>query len=610
MQAVILVAGRGRRIKPLSDDLPKPLIPIHGRALIEHMIMNLVSCGIKDIILVTGYLSEKIKSYVGSHCYGASIRYAQNDNYAITGTLFSLYQARHLISDDCMVFEGDVLCDSSIIQSAVNAASPNLVVVSEFTGSGDEVYVQVDEAQRLARIGKQLSRLQSIGEFVGIAKFSRQYAYYSKGMWDRDCEHGFVDFGNIEQMSYVMVKKDLWTEIDNEKNLEYAKNKIYPRISGNLLKSSQFQIKRNVLLTPGPATTTDTVKYAQVVSDICPREKEFGDLMKSICDDLVKIGEGTKHFTAVLFGGSGTAAVESMLISAVSHELKVLIINNGAYGERMTKIAQNYSIAYVEYLCDWGSLPDIDKIESILKTDNTIGSISFVHHETTTGLLNPLNEISGLARKYNKTLLVDAISSFGGIPMSLDNLYVDFLASSANKCLQGMPGVSFVICKKESLEKIKSIRRRSFYLSLYDQYEYFNKTMQTRFTPPVQTLYALRKAIDEFFIEGSVARHHRYRESWRVLRHGLQDLGFKVLTKEEEESGLVTTLLYPNHPNFDFDRLHDLLLDKGFTIYPGKVGKKETFRVCNLGAVDSTDMLHFLAALKDTMNQMDINLGP
>jgi len=367
-------------------------------------------------------------------------------------------------------------------------------------------------------------------------------------------------------------------------------------------------VKRNILLNPGPATTTDTVKQAQIVPDICPREEEFGDMMDNIRKDLVKIAGGDKNYTSVLFGGSGTAVMDSTISSVVPLNKKILIINNGAYGERLTNIAKTYKIDIVELKFEQGVKIDLDQVRSRLKKDGKISCVAVVHHETTTGMLNPIKEIGKITKQNNCNYVVDTISSFAGIPFSIKECNIDFMMSTSNKCIQGMAGVAFVICKKSELEKIKNYRRRSFYLDLYDQYEYLEKNKQMRFTPPVQILYALRKAMDEFFEEGIERRHKRYFESWKVLVKGMEKLGFKRLLKDDEESHILTTFLDPKDPNYDFKKMHDSLYKKGFTIYPGKLGAEKTFRLANMGAIDKKDIESFLIALDETLKEMHVKL--
>lgn len=365
--------------------------------------------------------------------------------------------------------------------------------------------------------------------------------------------------------------------------------------------------KRTILLNPGPVTTTYSVKMAQVVPDICPREKEFGKLLASISSDIIKIAHGSKDYAAVLFGGSGTAVMDATLNSVAPLNKKILVINNGAYGDRMAKIARAYSIDVVELKFKWNELPDLSRIDEILRNDNAIECVAIVHHETTTGLLNPVEKIGGIAKKYGKLFVVDAISSFGGIPIDIKKFQIDFLMSVSNKCLQGLPGISFVVCRKRELEKIKNYPRRSFYLSLYDQYECFRDNQEFRFTPPVQAVYALRKAIDEFLEEGAEKRFSRYKKNWLALREGVQKLGFEILLKPEQEAHLLITVLYPKDPSFDFMELHDRLYKRGFTIYPGKIGIG-TFRLANIGDLDAKDISDFLAELKSVIKEMGVKL--
>lgn len=368
------------------------------------------------------------------------------------------------------------------------------------------------------------------------------------------------------------------------------------------------KIKRNILLNPGPATTTDSVKYAQVVPDICPREKEFGQLMKSVATDIKKIAWGDKDYTTVLFGGSGTAAMDSVINSVVPPNKKILIINNGAYGEGMVKIAKAYSMDFIDLKFNYDSIPAVNQIENVLLNDDQIACVSVVHHETTTGLLNPIREIGILVKKYNKTYIVDTISSFAGIPIDIKDNNIDFMMSTSNKCIQGMAGVCFIICNKKELDKTKNYPRISFYLNLYDQYEYFHKNYQMRFTPPVQTIYALRKAIDELFEEGIENRYIRYTKSWETLRKGLLEMGFNLLLNENIESHLLLTVLEPISSNYDFNKMHDLLYKMGFTIYPGKIGGMNTFRIANIGNIDYKDIKKFLEILKKYLKKSQINI--
>ncbi len=368
-------------------------------------------------------------------------------------------------------------------------------------------------------------------------------------------------------------------------------------------------VARKILLNPGPATTTDSVKAALVVPDICPREQEFVDLLQQVRADLVRIAGGdAAAYTCVLLAGSGTAAMDSVLNSVVPVDGAVVVINNGAYGERLAAIARCYQLPMYELKFPWGEWPDLSLIRRTLKLHQEISHLAMVHHETSTGLLNQLPEIATLARDRGVSLIVDAISSFGGVPLNVTTEPIDYLLSTSNKCLQGMAGLAWVICRREALEQSRRIPARSYYLNLYQQYRHFETSGQMQFTPPVQVVYALAQAIREFWDEGAAEHFRRYRHNWQTLMTGLQQLGFKTLLPIERQSPLLTTVLEPVDPNYSFNRLHDALYERGFTIYPGKMQDNATFRLANIGAIDPTDIQAFLVAIKAVLMEIGVKI--
>ncbi|KIL40197.1 septum site-determining protein [Gordoniibacillus kamchatkensis] len=358
-------------------------------------------------------------------------------------------------------------------------------------------------------------------------------------------------------------------------------------------------VRRNILLNPGPATTTDSVKYAQVVPDICPREKEFGQLMEYVAAELTRLVADTDRYAAVLFSGSGTAAVESIISSAVGDD-EVVIINNGAYGKRMCDIARTYGIKFREFKSSPYEAVNLSDLEQFIRTSSdSISHLAVVHHETTTGLLNDIEAIGQLCSKYRIIMIVDAMSSFAAVPISMKSMHIGYLAASSNKNLQGMAGISFCIANKELLEDLRQVKPRSYYLNLYDQYDYFSSNGQMRFTPPVQTIYALKQAIEELRREGVAQRYERYCKSWETLIGGLNIFGLKHLVKESDHSKLLTTIVEPDCELYDFNEMHDFFYERGFTIYPGKLGELKTFRIANIGDITSKDIEAFLELLRD-----------
>ena len=368
-----------------------------------------------------------------------------------------------------------------------------------------------------------------------------------------------------------------------------------------------MEIKRNILLNPGPATTSDTVKLAQVVPDICPREKEFGDVMEFVSKELTNFVGSNDKYTTILFGGSGTAAVEAMLSSVVD-DGTIIIINNGAYGKRMCEIAEVYNLNYIEFKSSPIEEINLNELEEIIKTHNSesirsdktpISHIAVIHHETTTGILNDIKAIGTICGKYEIDMIVDAMSSYAGIPINMDEMNIKYLASSSNKCIQGMAGISFVIANKESLEKTKNIKQRNLYLNIYKQYSYFKDNYQMRFTPPVQVLYALKQAIIEAKEETIENRYARYKASCKILWDGLDKLKLNKLVNEKASSMLLTSIIEPQIEGYSFDDLHDYLYNKGFTIYPGKVSSENTFRIANIGQIYPENMNKFIEILEE-----------
>ena len=353
-----------------------------------------------------------------------------------------------------------------------------------------------------------------------------------------------------------------------------------------------MKIKRNILLNPGPATTTDSVKLAQVVPDICPREKEFGDLMEWVSTELTSIVGSNQEYVTILFGGSGTAVVEATLSSVVPHNKKVLIVNNGAYGKRMCQIAEVYGMEYIAFRSSPIEPIDLEALEEIIKSDSMISHLAVIHNETTTGLLNNLDDLGALAKRYDLGFIVDAMSSYAAIPIDMKLQNISYPMASSNKNIQGMAGVGFVIANKNDIEKVKEIKPRNFYLNLYAQYENFIKTHQMRFTPPVQTLYALKQAIIEAKKEGIENRYARYSKSWETLIAFLKENNLSYIVEDEHHSKIITSICIPD--GVDFNAMHDYFFKRGFTIYPGKVADLNTFRVANIGEIYNEDMEEFL----------------
>ncbi len=369
-----------------------------------------------------------------------------------------------------------------------------------------------------------------------------------------------------------------------------------------------MQIKRNVLLNPGPSTTTDTVKMAQIVPDICPREKEFQSIMAPMRRDLVKIVHGGDDYTSVLFCGSGTICIDITLNSLLDAGKKALVISNGSYSQRAVDVLEYYGMPYIDLKQPIYTTPDLAVIEETLKSNDDIGYVYMTHHETGSGLLNPIREVGSLAHKYGAFFITDTTSSYAMIPINVYEDNVDFCMASAQKGIMGMTGLSYVIGKKSIIEASKDFPRRSYYCNLYMQYDFFERTGEMHFTPPVQTIYAARQALTEYWNEGETAKWARHQRVMAAIHNGEEKLGLKEILSRDVQSGLVSAVKYPDDPNWDFDKVHDYCYERGFTIYPGKIEKQGTFRLCALGAIDAPDIEEFWEVFESALKEFNVQI--
>ncbi|WP_299089358.1 2-aminoethylphosphonate--pyruvate transaminase [uncultured Metabacillus sp.] len=354
-----------------------------------------------------------------------------------------------------------------------------------------------------------------------------------------------------------------------------------------------------LLLTPGPLSTSESVREA-MRKDWCTWDHEYMLLVQKIRQHLVNLATHQRsEYTSVLMQGSGTFTVESVIGSVIPREYsKLLIATNGAYGNRIIQMAEILGIQTVISRTKENEPTNLYEIEKFLQADPAITHVAVVHCETTTGILNPVEDVCKLAKAYNKNTIVDAMSSFGGIELDVHEWKIDFLISSANKCIQGVPGFGFVIAKTEELEKCEGISH-SLSLDLYDQW----KTMEDsngkwRFTSPTHVVRAFYQALIELEEEGGVtARNKRYRENQTILVEGMRECGFMPFVLQEYQSPIITSFLHPND-DFEFNAFYQHLKEEGFVIYPGKVSEVLTFRIGTIGEVDKYDISRLIQSIK------------
>ncbi len=362
------------------------------------------------------------------------------------------------------------------------------------------------------------------------------------------------------------------------------------------------------LFTPGPLTTSLPVKL-EMLRDLGSRDIEFIETVREVRDGLLRLADVSKEagFETVLMQGSGTFGVESVLGSTIPRDGKLLVLINGAYGERIAGMAEVLRIDATALRWAESSKPTVADLREKLESDDAITHVASVHCETTTGIINPIEELGRQVRASGRTYIVDAMSSFGAVPINLEEAAVDFLVSSANKCVEGVPGFSFAICRRDALEACEG-RARSLSLDLHAQWAGLESNGQFRFTPPTHTILAFAQALREIEAEGGVAgRAARYRRNHETLVAGMRALGFEEYLPPEDQGHIITSFRYPQHGGFDFGELYRRLGDRGLTIYPGKVSDADCFRIGNIGRIFESDMEALLAGVREALGEMEVS---
>lgn len=362
-------------------------------------------------------------------------------------------------------------------------------------------------------------------------------------------------------------------------------------------------MKNYKLLTPGPLTTTDTVKE-QMLFDHCTWDDDYKKITLEIRDKLLELAHVSEpEYTVVLMQGSGTFGVESVITSTVGSDEKLLIAANGSYGRRMADIAEHAGINYRLYEVNYNEIPDAKRIAEILEEDPEVTHVSMVHSETTSGILNDIASVSKVVKAAGRTMIVDAMSSFGGVDIPVGELGIDFIISSANKCIQGVPGFSFIICRRDKLMESKG-KARSLSLDLYDQWETMEKDGKWRFTSPTHVVLAFRQALRELEEEGGIEkRQERYEKNNQILIENLAELGIRPYVGADVQGPIITTFYYPEHYNFSFQDMYQYIKERGYAIYPGKVTDADTFRIGNIGEIYPEDMVKVTAIISEFLKE-------
>jgi 2-aminoethylphosphonate-pyruvate transaminase len=362
-----------------------------------------------------------------------------------------------------------------------------------------------------------------------------------------------------------------------------------------------------LLFTPGPLTTSHSVKEA-MLHDAGSWHFEFNALVAEIRSKLLELAGVSRDdgYDAIPIQGSGTFGVEAVFQTSIAPGEKVAVLSNGAYGERMIQMLKHAGIDHVALRTNEDQATDPGALDQLLASDADVSHVAAVHCETTTGVLNPIDRIGEVTRRHGRCYIVDAMSSFGALPIDLQALNISYLISSANKCIEGVPGFSFVICRRDDLFA-RDGNARCLSLDLLDQLKGFEKNGQFRYTPPTHAILAFSRALDELEMEGGMeARCRRYARNHEVLVSGMRALGFRPLLDPSIQSCIITSFHFPDDPEFEFNSFYRSLSDKGFIIYPGKISQADTFRIGSIGRIFESDVRGLLDAIRQTVGELGI----
>lgn len=370
-------------------------------------------------------------------------------------------------------------------------------------------------------------------------------------------------------------------------------------------------MKRKVMFSPGPATTTETVKNAQIVQDISPREKEMECIINDIRHDFVRIVHGGDDYVAIPFCGSGTLVMDVCLNSLVRSNGKILVIENGVYSRRAVGICDCYGIPFIRLQFPYDAPIDLEAVENTLKDNPDVEVVYTTHQETGTGILNPIRMIGSIAHKYNAISCFDTLSTYAMLPIDVEKDNIDFCMGASHKGIMAMTGLSWVVGKKSIIEKLGSYPRRSFYSNLYIQYLNLKDHGKMKFTPPAQCIYAIKQALSEYWEEGEENKWNRHRRVNDVLLKGVKDMGFRCFPDESILSGVVLSIECPNDINWDYNKIHDYCNTRGFELFPTTTSSfvdGKCFRLASFGAIDIGDADDFLKVFRDALEEMGVAL--
>jgi 2-aminoethylphosphonate-pyruvate transaminase len=596
VKAVILAAGSGERLAPVSQHLPKALLPIGSETIVSRLIGQLSQRGIDEIFIVVGYEADAIREHVISLHSTVPIRFIENKDYAVTNTAHSAFLAAPYVEGESFfLIDGDVVAADHLFDQACSSKGNTLFFESKAISSPEEMKVCIRDHS--VYLSKEIPTEKSLGEFIGIVRFDEEAgeAFFAvlreelHGSKLSYYEEAINRISGTHRFSLLPVEHGSWIEVDFVTDyLEAVKNFASKRPAP--------VVSEQILLCPGPVMVSQHVKSALLHSDIGHRETEFIETLARTRQKLNKVfGVKSNHYTNVILTGSGTAANEAVL-SSYGPGKKIAIVSNGEFGNRLIDIARCHDLDVVPIEFGWGKAIDLQQVETIIEREH-VDALMMVHHETSTGMLNPIYEMGALLQEHQVDFLVDAVSSLGAEDLSVEEAGITFCTASANKAIASLPGLAFVCGKKSSFVALRNAQPRTRYLDLYRHYEYEELYSQTPNTPAVSLFFALEAALDELLRDTLQKRMEHYAHLSSLVRKRLKQLGLSFVIDESLMSRVLTTVSYPD--GIDVEAFHEWIKKHNFVIYRGKgpyLGK--AFQIANIGHVKEEHISAFLDLLE------------
>jgi 2-aminoethylphosphonate-pyruvate transaminase len=619
-KAIVLAAGRGRQTN--GHDVPAPLTEVGGASLLKRTLVTLEQQGIHDTVVVVGFRGEEIRRHVaGDGEISSRITWVENPDWHLPDVT-SLSRVRALLDEPSLLLSTDLLFAPEMLAPLIDRDEYSAQITSLVDRKLYHVY-DLSSTIKLQMVGKRVVAIgHELAEFDAVEVGIRVIHPEVLDGLDQLAGQTVLDLLRAatqrRQLDVVDINGSQWQQITSPETRLHGEwlLRAYgddlsgheparpPRVGTDAQRTlsyiegllSEKSARHYVLFNPGPVLTSPRVKSALVHHDVCHRDSDYSAVLRRLQRKLRRVCRGGADHDIVLLSGSGTAAMEATVSSCISKTGKLLVISNGAFGERFAEIADVHGIRTVHLRHAWSEILDPREVEQALDGDPEIEAVIMCHHETSVGILNPVHEIGDICRRRDRMFFVDAVSSLGGEDLDVRRDKIDVLISSANKCLHAISGVSFVCIDSRIWPRVEKIAPRGYYLDLRRYHSFTQSLAQTPFTPAVSNFFALDAALDELLKEGIVHRIRHYRTINRRIRKALRLLGLEQLTDTGHEAHTITTLKVP--PYLRFADLYEELKSRGYIIYACREHLKDRyFQIANMGALSDEMIQGFLDTL-------------